>query len=187
MRKTSLLKRDNIEGIKFGKLTAIKFNGEYKRGNRVWICKCDCGNYTTTITATLKRGDKVSCGCSRKAGMSNIHARPTGESSKNRLFNNYIQGAKRRNLLFDIDKEYFFELTKKNCHYCGIQPFRSTKGINKNGNGHILYNGIDRKEPNLGYTKDNSVSCCKNCNYAKGTMTYLEFNQYIERLINFNK
>jgi hypothetical protein len=29
----------------FGKLTVIEDSGERKGGNKIWKCKCECGNY----------------------------------------------------------------------------------------------------------------------------------------------
>lgn len=55
----------DLTGKKFGKLTVIKQNG-YKGNKMAWLCKCDCGNFTTVSTDSLNSGQTQSCGCLRK-------------------------------------------------------------------------------------------------------------------------
>lgn len=57
---------NDITGMKYGRLTAlypVKVEGE---GRYDWICECECGNLTKATSSELKRGVRVSCGCSRK-------------------------------------------------------------------------------------------------------------------------
>jgi hypothetical protein len=63
----SKLKRIDIEGIKFGKLTTIKrvHHNNSKHLNH-WLCKCDCGNEVVASTGGLRGGKHLSCGCIRK-------------------------------------------------------------------------------------------------------------------------
>lgn len=52
----------NIKGEKTGRLTAI--SPLRSTGNGVvWLCKCDCGNYTELTTSAFKCGTTLSCGC----------------------------------------------------------------------------------------------------------------------------
>lgn len=53
----------------------------------------------------------------------------------------------------DIGKDEFINLTKNNCYYCDKS--------NTPGKHH---NGVDRVNSNIGYKKDNCVSCCGFCN-----------------------
>lgn len=48
----------NLEGQKFGRLTAIAPLAAYH-----WICQCDCGNITSPHAQSLVRGLAQSCGC----------------------------------------------------------------------------------------------------------------------------
>ena len=57
------LKRKNILGQKFGKLTVIEYTNENRHGSALWKCKCDCGNICYATTEGLRIGDNVSCGC----------------------------------------------------------------------------------------------------------------------------
>ena len=62
----SNLKRINIQGKKFGKLTPIErvYHKNNKHLNH-WLCECDCGNKIVAATSSLIKGQK-SCGCIRK-------------------------------------------------------------------------------------------------------------------------
>lgn len=54
-------KFNDISGVKFNKLTAIKYVGKRK-----WLCYCECGNYCYANSSELKNGHTKSCGCLRK-------------------------------------------------------------------------------------------------------------------------
>jgi len=57
----------DITGQVFGKLTAIKRLEESNISHRLWLCRCDCGNYTKVPINFLTKGHTKSCGCARKA------------------------------------------------------------------------------------------------------------------------
>ena len=58
------MKKIDVAGQRFGRLTVIKRNGK-KYGGSAWLCKCDCGNEKTIALQHLKNGTK-SCGCLTK-------------------------------------------------------------------------------------------------------------------------
>lgn len=49
----------------------------------------------------------------------------------------------------------------------------------------LIYNGIDRIDNAKGYTIENSVTCCKRCNFAKRNMSYDEFISWGKKLGNY--
>lgn len=51
---------DNIEGHRFGRLTAVR------RESKKWLCKCDCGAEKLILPSNLKCGLTKSCGCFRR-------------------------------------------------------------------------------------------------------------------------
>ena len=57
------IKRKNIIGQRYGKLTVIDYTNENRHGSALWKCQCDCGNITYATTEGLRVGDNVSCGC----------------------------------------------------------------------------------------------------------------------------
>lgn len=56
-------KKEDLTGRRFGRLTVIAETDERRNGAVMWLCKCDCGNYTTVRANHLKRGGVMSCGC----------------------------------------------------------------------------------------------------------------------------
>ena len=50
----------DITGQKFGKLTAIAYEGK-----KLWRCQCDCGGISTVRGALLRNGHTLSCGCQK--------------------------------------------------------------------------------------------------------------------------
>lgn len=77
------MKKIDITGKKFGRLTALYENG--RRGkNILWRCKCKCGNEIDAISYNLKNGHTQSCGCLAKEIQSKTHSIHNG--SKTRLF-----------------------------------------------------------------------------------------------------
>lgn len=57
--------RDLI-GERFGRLIVIEENGRNKSRQKMWLCRCDCGNEKEVPTSYLTSGDTTSCGCYRK-------------------------------------------------------------------------------------------------------------------------
>ena len=47
-------------GEKYGRLTLIKRIGTDKRRHPIYLCKCDCGNETTSTLTNMKFGNKQS-------------------------------------------------------------------------------------------------------------------------------
>lgn len=57
------LKRKNLIGQKFGKLTVINYTNRVSSGgSAIWECRCDCGKITYATTEGLRVGDNVTCG-----------------------------------------------------------------------------------------------------------------------------
>lgn len=184
-------------GDKFNMLTAISFvnenikrvacirnkSGFTSKREKLWLFKCDCGKEVITDVSTVKQGKRKSCGCKKTALTieRNKEGRlKYGEASRRNLLNKYIYSARNRNLSFDLSEPEFTYLVKQNCFYCGVGPCGLIKAEGKYG--EYMYNGIDRIDSNIGYTFDNSVTCCKFCNMAKREYPVKEFLDWIQRL-----
>lgn len=50
-------------GVKYGKLTAIRFIEKRPTGHNVWLWKCDCGNEHKASSQKVMTGNTSSCGC----------------------------------------------------------------------------------------------------------------------------
>lgn len=84
----------NIEGKKFGYLTAIKQVGIYvsPKGKRaaIWSCVCDCGNKIKIRRCKFVCGHTKSCGCHRFDGLKRINFGRTHQMSEHRLYANWL-------------------------------------------------------------------------------------------------
>lgn len=59
------MKKDNLIGTTFGRLTVIDHAESDSRGHSRWVCECVCGNRVVIQGTNLKRGLTTSCGCRR--------------------------------------------------------------------------------------------------------------------------
>lgn len=57
------MKRRDLTGMTFGRLTAHEVCGHDKQGKPIWRCTCSCGRETQVRAYSLLRGDTQSCGC----------------------------------------------------------------------------------------------------------------------------
>lgn len=161
------------------------------------MCQCDCGSTKRIANPNrLRHGRIKSCGCraveaksengKKRGGQNRL---PPGIAARNALYNRYKGQAKFRQIPFKLPKTVFFELTSKNCHYCGAPPQSVANTHKRTGElrltGSYTYNGIDRADSGLGYTVGNSVPCCKMCQYAKRDYTVSEFLSWANRLTSF--
>lgn len=71
----------------------------------------------------------------------------------------------------EITLKEYEDIVSNPCFYCG-QPCLSKHGY-----------GIDRTDSSLGYTKENSLPCCKVCNQMKSDMGQLEFIEHVNRIV----
>jgi hypothetical protein len=59
-------KKDNLKGLRFGRLVVIKEDLNKTTCNRKWICQCDCGETVSVLGGSLKNGRTASCTCLNK-------------------------------------------------------------------------------------------------------------------------
>jgi hypothetical protein len=107
---------------------------------------------------------------------------PLGFASMRQLKRKYKYEAKKRGLKWDLTEEQFKGLTQQNCYYCGAKPNQSCFSTHNWLNGEYIYNGLDRIDNTKGYTIDNVVPCCRQCNQAKSIFTLQEFQNWIEKV-----
>lgn len=79
------------------------------------------------------------------------HNHGTGYSRYARV----ARAAKKRNRTWTLTRDEYYTLIVKPCHYCEL-PNNSNSGV-----------GLDRLDNSFGYTADNVVSCCTECNVAR--------------------
>jgi hypothetical protein len=78
-------------------------------------------------------------------------------------FWSYKDRAYKKNLDFDVTEEEYCRLRERPCHYC-----------HRNITVHNL-SGMDRIDNSKGYSLDNVVACCSECNQARSNIPQAEF------------
>lgn len=183
------MKFEDLTGKRFERFIVIRQAESNKYGHPHWICRCDCGAEKRVSSSDLKRGHRRSCGCLRREISSITHILPKGEAAFNALYSERKAGAIKRGHTWLLDPVMFKSLVIQNCHYCGSEPSAKIIGENRMNskpiNGNFIYNGIDRKNNDIGYLRENCVTCCKTCNFAKNSMSYDEFIGYLDNLVKF--
>jgi hypothetical protein len=132
----------------------------------------DCGNNLTDTTRAIGKHDKKLRRCvpcyekllkvESQRPLRERNYKAEAFTNKHVIWNHYVKGAKKRGIDFKLKKDNFNSLILKKCFYCD----------------HIKegeVNGIDRIDNNKGYIEENVVSCCTDCNLAKGTQHPQEF------------
>jgi hypothetical protein len=160
------------------------------------------GNYyflDVAYTKNRKRHYNVVCKCGKKVIRSKFSAEK--ESGKycrcddnqnsidiccDQIYYRYLCTTKHRNkkkkisLEFNLSKEDVRKLILNNCFYCNKLP----SNIITVYKHKLNYNGIDRLNNDLGYIKNNCVTCCWECNESKRSRSFLEFKNWINRVYN---
>lgn len=151
-------------------------------GKTTWECECPvCGGVFVCASSRLK--STKSCGCHVVLGKHGNVKHSPERASWLQLINQYKMNAKAKGLTWSLTTEEAIRLFTANCAFCGSAPYRSKQSVRKNANVPVLYNGIDRKDSTQGYVSANCHTCCTTCNYAKGTHTITEFDEWIKLLV----
>jgi hypothetical protein len=172
-----LNKSESLIGKVFGKLTVLDLDETYrKRTARRHKCICECGNIVLVRTSHLNNSyGKAGCGC----GLVKKDVEPV---LYNRIYKNYISHAKRRNINFDLDYNFFINLIRQPCYYCGTVDSNRAVLDRKTNPGYLDYNGVDRKDSKGSYSLNNVVTCCIDCNLIKNTMHHDDFIEMANKI-----
>lgn len=166
----------DIVNNEYNNIKVLSFS-QMKGSRSYWNCLCKCGNQFEVEKTNLIKGHTKSCGCIRKE-KSKIKKIPNVNSSFTETYRSYKQGAIKRNLSFELSKEEALDFFNGLCYYCKAEP----TNIGRNRHNEFRYNGIDRLDNNIGYIKENCVSCCKICNRMKSNHTMESFKNHIKTL-----
>lgn len=178
-------------GDKFGKITIKRRATDseimwYKYFRKpvilgaLFLCECECGVRKLARSTDIKRGHIKSCGCEQQRYLTTRLS--YGKAAFNDFLSKYKKSANLKGLVFELSRNQFKSLITQNCEYCGIPP--SKRAPKKCYFGNIVANGIDRVDNKKGYTLENCVPCCKQCNMAKRSLTVEEFKTWAIRLGN---
>ena len=87
------------------------------------------------------------------------------------VYKTYQRSASVRHLSFNLAMAEFIALVNGQCQYCGAFPAR----------------GIDRRNNALGYENFNAVSCCRDCNRLKGSMSEFTFLAQVQSIARWQE
>ena len=189
-----MAKFKNRIGDRYGRLTVVEYAGKDHRGKHLWLCKCDCGNTKVVVSDNLSSGKSKSCGCLLKEFLyssGNHYALyKDREDAILRVQYSHLKRRHKKKFCGEIMSYDDFKCkSKQPCFYCGLtyskvveDRLSETKNLKKLSETVLKINGIDRLDSSIGYTKENTVSCCKYCNTAKNTMNRDEFIAWIKRV-----
>jgi hypothetical protein len=173
-------KRELASGEKYNRLTIVNFHHSDKRRRKWYSVRCDCGNEKVVMGSAMTSGNTKSCGCLSKEIKASRRI-PNNHSEITAIILGYKRHAERRGFKWELTRKDVEMLVKMNCFYCDSKPNNIKKTKNSIGDGFI-YSGIDRIDNSKNYTKQNSVPCCKICNYAKSNMNLKEFQDWAIRI-----
>lgn len=159
-------------GQKFNRLTATRRIG-LKNENSIWEFECECGKVVQAAVGAVKSGVQKSCGCWKieRNKEKRVYVAPPGkyEDTRRKIFTDYYNSAKKRGYDFELDQDRFYEIIVKPCQYCGKQAssVSEIRSHTRYDRPRFIYSGLDRVDNRKGYTEDNVVPCCTQCNYLK--------------------
>jgi HNH endonuclease len=164
---------ENLVGQTFGKYTVIS-QATSKDWKRRWLCRCSCGETRTISTEHLKSGKRTGCNSCNNGNI--------GRPFEGR-YNTLKTQAKGRTEVELSYEEYLFFVGNL-CRYCDAGLEWSPHGSIKSGHH------LDRKDNSKGYSIENCVACCGECNRIKSNRyTYeqmLELGKVLKKLLREN-
>lgn len=166
-------------GQKYGMLTIVEKCGYDKHNNRLYKCRCDCGNYVTVRGNALSSGNTKSCGC-YSLFVKKSKRLPDNKGVINHIILQYKRHANDRGFSWNLNYDQVKKIIESPCYYCGCE--KSNHKVTKNCKEGYDHNGIDRIDSSMGYEPNNVVPCCKICNKAKGNMDKDEFIKWAKRV-----
>lgn len=142
-------------------ITRLDTTQDFTEDNCVPSCtSCTAMKKSLDAQTFIERCRHISA---RFGGLGEDHANILGDTISASM-DQYMQRAEHIAVEFAISMDEFQALISKACHYCGKETMADK---------HV--NGVDRKDNSAGYTLENCVSCCGNCNFSKGDLNADEF------------
>lgn len=185
----------SIIGNRYGKLIVCKLIGRNTRKRYLYECKCDCGNTKIVPQDLLTSGKTKSCGCLLTFARTVANKYPDRIKALFKI--RYFSLKKRHNKIAPnqtcISFDEFINLSTHECFYCGREESIEIRDVRRDVKDGIRNrtivsdtilkcNGIDRIDSNDGYTLNNSVTCCKHCNFAKNSLSITDFKELIIKI-----
>lgn len=151
---------DSMIGKKFGLLIPLHIEKKSINGVKIrpyLFCHCDCGNDKLIRADEVKNGIYTSCGCLSKNRWNMIGDKNPAFKGKGYIrqhhFKNIIQSAKRRNLEFNLDLDYIWQLYQDQNEKCPLTGIHLKFGRIKRTRETTA--SLDRIDNAQGYIKGN--------------------------------
>lgn len=169
---------NDLTGKRFGRYTVTHRGKDTSYGEVRWCCVCDCGEHRLVQSLSLVNGSSKSCGClMRELVKERMRGPKVHFTSISKKLSSRLANYKTRAV--DFDEEFgfsdaeFFDFCQKDCFYCGRSAEHFSPPIN----------GIDRVNNAMGYSKENCVPCCSQCNIAKNKHSAESFIAMCENVV----
>ena len=154
------MKRLDLSGRKFGRLTAVGDAGADAKKRRRWLCVCECGKETTVVTSKLTTGHTRSCGCllvdkNRELRQTHGHATKGDRSLTYKSYTNMVTRCENQNAVnydryggvgVSICERWRFGEGGKSGFECFLADM---------GERPSPQHSIDRRRSSIGYHPDN--------------------------------
>jgi hypothetical protein len=163
-------------GKRYGRLAVMWPAGYRGHFQVIWLCVCDCGNFTRTVGNNLRCGDSQSCGCLRRE---KIAKKATKHGLAKHLNYNMWRRAKaqaeKEGLPFSIMPDDIVVPDK--CPVFGVLLRRSSgPGARSTDCSPTL----DKVIPELGYVRGNICVISRRANLVKNDGTAEEHKAIVE-------
>lgn len=155
--------RSDLAGKTFNRLTPIILDEGIVDGGYIWKCKCICGNIKSVPARYLLKGDVKSCGCLKEEIIKNRCFKGFGDIGLD-YWSSIINGAKSRNVKFDISIEYAWILFLKQNKRCALSNLKLNFKSKSLGYGSA---SLDRINSDEGYVYGNVQWVHKDINLIK--------------------
>lgn len=162
----------------FGYLTVIELSGLDKYKNKLWLCKCKCGNTCEVTTTSLKQGRVTSCKCNQYKKGENVHNYTGYKSISRAKWYSIKSNAEIRNLEFNITKQDVWEIFVKQNFRCALTNLKISF--------EEKTASIDRIINSIGYTKENIWIVHKDINMMRNKFSIEYFKKMCELVIKNN-
>jgi hypothetical protein len=179
-------KATKLIGKRLGKLEVVGVRRVRLGNGQLYakvICKCDCGNTIEIFWTSLSSRVTKSCGCDF------TYDKTTGENNyrfkgykgiRAGFWNNYVSKATARGLVFNITKEYAWDLFESQERKCALSGVTLVLGTSKKGS--ITTASLDRVDSNLGYVEGNIQWVHKTLNIMRMALSVEEFVEWCHRV-----
>jgi len=161
----------DLTGQQIGAWKVLK-RGQKDKSGYHWICECKCGTIKSVTQSSLRGGTTLGCKKCHHARLGKRH--PIGY-----LFAQFKSTAKKRNISFEITKDYVYSILEKQNFKCALTdlPIKIVPALQRTKTNSTTAS-IDRINPNKGYINGNLQWVHRDINWMKYIFSQEDFIKY---------